>query len=101
MGSFIGAPMAGGQPIPGVEKAPQAMRDGGIANIIQSLGYDFHDVGDLNVKEAMAAGSTEMVQGVKNCEQVGLANKLVHDTVKCEAAKGNFVLTIGGDHSIG
>merc|ERR1719461_1965410 len=57
--SFIGAPLAGGQPIPGVEKAPQAMRDGGIAN------------------------------------------KLVHDAVKNEAAKGNFVLTVGGDHSIG
>eukprot|EP00419_Tripos_fusus_P055333 CAMPEP_0172803270 /NCGR_PEP_ID=MMETSP1075-20121228/4364_1 /TAXON_ID=2916 /ORGANISM="Ceratium fusus, Strain PA161109" /LENGTH=69 /DNA_ID=CAMNT_0013641635 /DNA_START=62 /DNA_END=268 /DNA_ORIENTATION=+ len=37
--SFIGAPLASGQPIPGVEKAPQAMRDGGIANIIHSLGW--------------------------------------------------------------
>jgi len=99
--SFIGAPLAGGQPIPGVEKAPQAMRDGGIANIIKSLGWEFHDVGDLNVNAAIAAGSPERVQGVKNCEQVGLANKLVHDAVKLEAAKGNFVLTVGGDHSIG
>lgn len=99
--SFIGAPLAGGQPIPGVEKAPQAMRDGGIANIIHSLGWDFHDVGDLDVTRAIAAGSSEMVQGVKNCEQVGFANKLVHDAVKNEAAKGNFVLTVGGDHSIG
>jgi len=99
--SFIGAPLASGQPIPGVEKAPQAMRDGGIANIIHSLGWDFHDVGDLDVTGAIAAGSAEMVQGVQKCEQLGFANKLVHDAVRGEAAKGNFVLTVGGDHSIG
>lgn len=99
--SLVGAPMAGGQPISGVEKAPQAMRDGGVANIIGALGWDFHDVGDLDVSGAMAAGSAERVNGVKNCEKLGLANKLIHNTVKGEAEKGNFVLTVGGDHSIG
>jgi len=99
--SFVGAPLAGGQPISGVEKAPQAMRDGGIANIIRSIDWDFHDVGDLDVEGAMEAGSAETVKGIKNCEKVGFANKLIHETVRCEAEKGNFVLTVGGDHSIG
>lgn len=100
--SVIGAPLAAGQHQAGVEKGPQAMRDAGLETIVRELGWDYHDVGDLAVDAEMAKfkGRTGCPR-VNNCEQIGMANKLIHDNVKREAAKGNFVLTLGGDHSIG
>lgn len=100
--SMIGAPLAAGQHQLGVEKGPQALRDAGLESVIRELGWDYHDVGDLAVEAEMAkfTGNTTCPR-VNNCEQIGLANKLIHDTVKQEASKGNFVLTVGGDHSIG
>lgn len=100
--SMIGAPLAAGQHQAGVEKGPQALRDAGLESVIKELGWDFNDVGDLAVEAEMAKwkGNTSCPR-VNNCEQIGLANKLIHDTVKQEAEKGNFVLTVGGDHSIG
>ena len=40
-------------------------------------------------------------RNVRHCERIGLANQLIHNTVKKEASEGKFVLTVGGDHSIG
>ena len=36
-----------------------------------------------------------------NAHHVGASNELLASTVAAEAAKGRFVLTLGGDHSIG
>mmetsp|Transcript_28743 Transcript_28743/g.52369 ORF Transcript_28743/g.52369 Transcript_28743/m.52369 type:complete len:380 (+) Transcript_28743:75-1214(+) len=100
--SFIGAPLAAGQHMAGVDKAPAYLRAGGVADVAHELGWAFNDVGDLEVAAAMAAFKGEpSSRNVRNCERIALANKLVHDTVKQEASKGNFVLTAGGDHSLG
>jgi arginase len=100
--SLIGAPLAAGQHMAGVEKGPQALRDAGLENVIRDLGWDFHDVGDLDIQAAMDIfkGNTA-VPRVNNCEKIGHANQLIHEAVKKEAMKGNFVLNVGGDHSIG
>ena len=37
---------------------------------------------------------------VVNAELMGSGLRLVHDAVHASAEKGNFVLTVGGDHSI-
>jgi len=100
--SVIGAPLAAGQHQLGVEKGPQLIREGGLAAVAKQLGWKMEDLGDLDLEGEAAKfeGETSMPQ-VRNCEQIGLANKLIHDTVKQEAKKGNFVLTLGGDHSVG
>jgi len=99
--SLVGAPLAAGQHQLGVEKGPQAIRDGGLLSVAKTLGWGFQDVGDLDVESVMAQfdGESGMTR-VRNCERIGLANKLVHETVRQQARKGNFVLTLGGDHSI-
>ena len=51
--SYIGAPLAAGQHMAGVDKAPRALREGGIAEVAQELGWDFNDVGDLDMEKAM------------------------------------------------
>jgi arginase len=99
--SYIGAPLAAGQHQAGVEQGPQKIREGGLEAVVKRLGWDLHDVGDLNVESAMAQfqGQTT-VTDVRNCEKIGMGNKMIHDAVREEASKGNFVITAGGDHSI-
>eukprot|EP00928_Gymnodinium_smaydae_P090882 TRINITY_DN74597_c0_g1_i1.p1 TRINITY_DN74597_c0_g1~~TRINITY_DN74597_c0_g1_i1.p1 ORF type:complete len:364 (-),score=62.74 TRINITY_DN74597_c0_g1_i1:337-1428(-) len=99
--SFIGAGLAAGQHMAGVEKAPQHLREGGLIETAEALGWSFRDIGDLDLVAAMNQFQGESaVENVKNCERIGLANKLIHEHVLAEAARGNFVLTVGGDHSI-
>lgn len=99
--SIIGAPLAAGQHQLGVEKGPQALREGGLITVAKQLGWTVNDLGDLDVEGAASQfKGTTAVSNVRNCEQIGLANGLIHKTVAEEAAKGNFVLTLGGDHSI-
>jgi len=49
---------------------------------------------------AQKKGRTEKENGVVNAERMGSGLSLIHDEVIRAAKKGNFVLTIGGDHSI-
>jgi len=49
---------------------------------------------------ASDAADAEEDCAVVNAELMGAGLKLVHDAVHAAAEKGNFVLTVGGDHSI-
>eukprot|EP00922_Rhytidocystis_sp_ex-Travisia-forbesii_P036708 GHVS01054592.1.p1 GENE.GHVS01054592.1~~GHVS01054592.1.p1 ORF type:complete len:557 (+),score=121.69 GHVS01054592.1:362-2032(+) len=44
---LIGAPIATGQPLGGVEEGPNAVRKGGIQATVEFLGWQFEDAGDL------------------------------------------------------
>lgn len=44
---FIGAPFADGQNLVGSELAPMALRDAGLKGMVEKLGRDFYDDGDL------------------------------------------------------
>merc|ERR1719210_1897978 len=99
--SLIGSPMGIGQSYgTGVNKAPDALRDGGLKAVMEELGWNVHDLGNLDLEAAMKKCSGETVGNVNNCEKIGMANSIVHEAVKKEATKGNFVLNVGGDHSL-
>lgn len=101
--SLIGSKLGVGQSYgTGVNKAPQALREGGLSAVVRELGWKMHDVGDLELDGAMDefTGQSSM-KNVNNCEKIGMANLIVHKVMKAEAKKGNFVLNIGGDHSLG
>jgi len=101
--SLIGAKLGIGQSYgTGVNEAPQALRAGGLRAVVEELGWKIHDVGDLDLEGAIEnfTGPSSM-RNVNNCEKIGMANRLVHEAVREEAKKGNFVLNIGGDHSLG
>ncbi|KAF4715131.1 hypothetical protein FOZ62_016830, partial [Perkinsus olseni] len=47
--AMIGAPISEGQDYDsGVDKAPQALRDGGVEAVVKAVGWDFEDRGDLD-----------------------------------------------------
>jgi len=149
---FIGAPFAEGQNLRGCELAPNALREAGLSLMVEHMGWEYIDKGDLELQNDLivAAGLTESgispvwqnrmkekyrqwvrsgtsqtytkwsgetireeedvhvsasVKGdpydnVTNAEIIGAACGLVYERVLAAATKGNFALTVGGDHSI-
>ncbi len=62
-------------------------------------GWRLKDLGDLNFDGLVAPGHDD--PRLKHSSLVGAANKMLSDTVYKAAANGEFVLTLGGDHSVG
>lgn len=143
---FIGAPFALGQNLRGAELAPMAVRGAGLKTMVERLGWEYADNGDLKVDsvttsadsgiggEAWKAKMWEKYQKwvrsgtnqsyvrwsgetirtkedpievkgdpydyVTNCAAIGQACGAVHKEVYEAANRGDFALTVGGDHSI-
>jgi len=138
---FIGAGFAEGQNLEGTEMTPPAMRDAGLQGMVERLGWNFSDAGDLahegtdtaargrrlesfrqwlrsGTRETYSRWAGEEIRGedsvhvakeasmdpyqtVKNGLAIGKGCGLVHDEVLEASSRGEFALTIGGDHSLG
>lgn len=99
--SAIGIPLSAGQPHKGVEKGPRSMMEFGLANQLQELGWEveYHDN-----EERVAQLKPEhdpVLQNLKNPKTVSAVTKDLSQQVAAAAKQGNFVLTLGGDHSLG
>jgi arginase len=146
---FIGAPFAEGQNLRGCEIAPMAVRKAGLKDLVERMGWEYVDNGDLQLPSGLVpvssglspewqketgqkyaewirSGSTETfaawsgktirtevhvqpefsgcpyetMRTEQNIELTGRAMGLVHNAVRDASARGDFALTIGGDHSI-
>ncbi len=106
MVSVIGACVNEGQHwYTGVETAPDAFRKAGIMRVIEGLGCTVRDAG--NVKGFAAAGADVLEEmeyypegAIKNAGSLGRACHDLHKVVSEECRRSDFVLTLGGDHSI-
>ena len=106
--SVIGACVNEGQDYhTGVETAPRAFREAGLLNVIKSLGYSVTDAGDITVvvpsDGGVAAGASFYKPGtIKNAQLIGDSCGRLHASVlkECRRGPSNFVLTLGGDHSV-
>jgi arginase len=99
--SIIGIPFRGGQPKGGVDLAPAALRDAGLVRVTKDLGYAVKDLGDIDATNP-AEGAHEQIANAKNSRWVGDVNLKSADLITSELKSGgdNFLLSIGGDHSI-
>jgi arginase len=95
---IVGAPLAFGQGMLGVELGPSAIRVAGLASAIASLGYEVNDRGDLRVDRPR----TYPREGEKlkylnevfaTCSALAIEAENIVDA-------GEIPLTLGGDHSI-
>ncbi|KAF4676526.1 hypothetical protein FOL47_005962 [Perkinsus chesapeaki] len=113
--TMIGAPLSDGQDYDtGVDKAPEALREGGIKAVVEAIDWRFEDKGDLNFNELANTpipNAPEVPQSranipyyddnkIKNCQKIGQACGHVFNAVYNAATEGKFVLTVGGDHSL-
>lgn len=94
--------MSFGQPKAGTELAPAAMRAAGLQAALTTLGWRYSDVGDVQLSAPASAQSDAGASSgtMRHGETVGLGNESIHRAAHKSAASGNFVLTLGGDHSV-
>lgn len=95
---ILGAPLAKGQVKPGVEKGPEAIRQAGLQDVLQRLGLDVTDYGDV---EFEAVEEDEPHGKVLNPRYIGGALHKVSCSVSRVLQEGRTCLTLGGDHSLG
>lgn len=100
--SIIGAPMTYGQPYQGAENGPERMRKGGLHKILTNLDWRVKELGNLMFQPPSDSDPEFTGPGRANVSYaVGNANHKLKDVVKDQATSGRFVLTLGGDHSVG
>ncbi|RUS84916.1 hypothetical protein EGW08_007326 [Elysia chlorotica] len=94
----LGFPFSKGQPKGGTELAPKELRAAGIVDRIQALGNNVIDHGDVDLSGLPADSKVGVA---KNSLAVGEANKKLSEDVAKYLKKGEQVLLLGGDHSLG
>jgi len=102
--AILGAPMTWGQPKAGTDTGPDMLRQAGLSTELGNLGWEVEDMGDITFVPPSASdpqGEAKYVNQMKNCYAVGKGCQQVFERVSKQAAAGKFVLTVGGDHSIG
>lgn len=94
---IIGVPIDLGQSHRGVDLGPGALRYAGLAARLEQLGYEVHDMGNLQVpvRESLAHERDErfLPSIRKVCEAACLAGEQA-------VARGRIPVFLGGDHSI-
>jgi len=98
--SVVGAGFKGGQPKNGVDEGPNAIRHSGdgLTHAVKTLGWTLNDHDNLRFETFATDEATP--SGMKNPRTVGSATHKVFEKVSEAASKGEFCLTLGGDHSI-
>ncbi|KAA0166641.1 hypothetical protein FNF27_07471 [Cafeteria roenbergensis] len=100
--AVIGAPVASGQGLDGVDDGPQILREQDIRGKVTDLGWRFEDLGDIEPVRPSATDPADTPPGHKarHAFAVGRSCERIANAVKAAADDGSFVLTLGGDHSI-
>ena len=93
---LLGLPFARGQRNAGPSKAPDSLRAGGLEDVVRSQGFHFEDRGDVSLSE----DENEPTNSPRK-EATGRCLRKLFERVRTTAASGDFVLNVGGDHSVG
>lgn len=94
---ILGVPMDLGQQRRGVDMGPSALRAAGLKGRLERLGHHVTDMGNVpvvNPEEDSAAGGHGRLQAVAT------ACQFTYDLAREHFGAGDFVLFLGGDHSI-
>lgn len=96
--SLLGAPTDIGAGSRGASMGPEALRVADIVPVLQSLGLQVLDLGNL-------IGPNNPwrppVDGYRHLDEVVAWNRVVHDAVYAELGQGRLPILLGGDHCLG
>eukprot|EP01102_Stenamoeba_stenopodia_P007837 TRINITY_DN2214_c0_g1_i1.p1 TRINITY_DN2214_c0_g1~~TRINITY_DN2214_c0_g1_i1.p1 ORF type:complete len:308 (+),score=76.90 TRINITY_DN2214_c0_g1_i1:91-1014(+) len=100
--SIVGCGYPGGQPKPKVEDGPDAIRNQGVVEAVQKLGYNVVDRGNLNFKSVIEeTKNAKNHPNVKNSVLVGRCTEQLFKTnFEALSNEDTIALTLGGDHSL-
>lgn len=96
--TIIGAPMDLGAGRRGVDMGPSAIRHGGLHRMLERLGHDIHDAGDVfsPVVETLDAPQG----GLRFVDEILESCTALAERVEQAARAGRLPVVLGGDHSI-
>ena len=97
--SIVGVPFAGGQPLVGVDLGPNFIRKGGLSSRLLADQWKVVDCGDITVPAKVEGVEDSPL--VKGAAVVGKVNELLYHATLPALLSQHFLLTLGGDHSIG
>ncbi|TFJ81342.1 hypothetical protein NSK_007303 [Nannochloropsis salina CCMP1776] len=105
--TIVGAPLADGQPLLGVDRGPTFIRKRGLVQRLERDAWRVEDLGDLDFERRSGLGRQEDFAAgaahgsTKRAKMVGHANRILYEVTHEHARQDKLVLTLGGDHSIG
>lgn len=97
--SIVGVPMDLGQRRRGVDMGPSAIRYANIVERLESLDYEVHDIGDIEIGRPDRTDALDK-ENLKDLKEVVKANQKLASAVSDIVSIGQFPLVLGGDHSI-
>jgi arginase len=95
--------MSLGQPLLGADKSPLLFRENRLQNLLASCGWRVNLVPDVvspMVNNVNNDGNDGSELNAKNCAEIGAISQRVSQQVLEHAQTKNFLLMLGGDHSI-
>ncbi len=95
--SLIGAPTDIGAGSRGASMGPEALRVANIGPVLEGLGLDVIDRGNL---AGPANPWLPPVDGYRHLDEVVAWSRAVHDAVHAELADGRLPVLLGGDHAL-
>ncbi|KAG1452719.1 hypothetical protein G6F56_007744 [Rhizopus delemar] len=98
--SVIGVPFNGGQPRTGVEEGPIRLVEFGLLNQIQEMGWQVDYESNEDVQSLRPEHDPDVLN-LKQPKYVSAVTERVAKQINKSAEEGKFVLTLGGDHSLG
>ncbi|KAI9316376.1 arginase [Dichotomocladium elegans] len=98
--TVVGVPFNAGQPRDGVEHGPSKLVEFGLLNQLEEMGWQVKYIDNQSAIDKLKPKYDPVVQNLKNSKYVSDVTRYVCAQIEHEAKDGNFVLTLGGDHSI-
>lgn len=101
---IIGCALHHGQLKKGTELAPDVLRKAGLIDAIKDMNWSYNDKGNLKVEDLTVKpydpAKYKYPNNFRDSNIIGTYNHELYKRVKDSADKRNFVLNLGGDHSI-
>ena len=97
---IIGAPSTVGQKKLGVNLGPDAIRYAGLLSRLKKMGLDVIDKGNIEVPTLDVEKFNSDQEGLRNYDEIVTVSENLSKATSEIVKKGNFPLTLGGDHSI-
>lgn len=97
---IIGAPSTFGQKKLGVNLGPDAIRYAGLLSRLKKMGLDVIDKGNIEVPTLDIEKFNSDQEGLRNYDEIVTVSENLSKATSEIVEKGNFPLTLGGDHSI-
>ncbi|HSS19325.1 MAG TPA: arginase [Pyrinomonadaceae bacterium] len=96
--SVIGVPLAYGASMAGVELGPAALRVARLNKRIARLGYQVHDLDDIEVEESDSVPDPS--DKLKHLREISRACRELAEKTEAVLDSGGLPVVLGGDHSI-